>query len=65
MRLSTVLSAAALPVLLHAELLSSLAYTQSHLNFIPPRPPYSSVDSGGGYDGGGGGGGDGGGTGAF
>ncbi|MEK4359295.1 DUF2207 domain-containing protein [Paenibacillus sp. FSL M7-1455] len=61
----TVLSAAALPVLLHAELLSSLAYTQSHLNFIPPRPPYSSVDSGGGYDGGGGGGGDGGGTGAF
>ncbi|MEI0738114.1 hypothetical protein VQ056_18055 [Paenibacillus sp. JTLBN-2024] len=42
----TVLSAAALPVLLHAELLSSLAYTQSHLNFIPPRPPYSSVDSG-------------------
>jgi len=59
----TVLSTAAVPMLLNAELLSSLAYTQSHLNFIPPRPPYSSVDGGSGsYSGGGG---DGGGTGAF
>ncbi|GIO34042.1 hypothetical protein J2TS6_51830 [Paenibacillus albilobatus] len=58
------LGAAALPVLLNAELMASLAYTQNHLNFTPPRSPYGFSDGGGSFSSGGDSGG-GGGTGAF